>query len=219
LAQNFLAVEETAVSKTTINPETLFNSLQYGFSQIVVAQGQRTVHFSGQVAWDEHENIVGANDLRAQVWQSLRNVETAVTTAGATLNDIVALRIYIVQSWMDRTAPVSEGLKESPTWTRPQVDKAQVGIASVWYEGNTCNMHLNDLAAVGQRRAWWPPDLVGMRFNTIGVSDGISMGTDGMSYSLQSRDLIADSIETVMGAQWYDANIAIPAATRTCPAA
>ena len=100
------------MTKQSLNPKTLFNSLQYGFSQIVVAQGQRTVHFSGQVAWDEHENIVGENDLRAQVWQSLRNVETAVTTAGATLNDIVALRIYIVQSWMDKTAPVSEGLKE-----------------------------------------------------------------------------------------------------------
>lgn len=99
-------------SKQCLNPESLFNSLQYGFSQIVVAEGRRTVHFSGQVAWDEHENIVGENDLRAQVWQSFRNVETAVATANATLNDIVTLRIYIVQSWMDKTAPVSEGLKE-----------------------------------------------------------------------------------------------------------
>lgn len=100
------------MSKTSLNPETLFNSLQYGFSQIVVAQGHRTVYFSGQVAWDENQNIVGENDLRAQVWQSFRNVETAVSTAGATLSDIVALHIYIVQSWMDQTAPVSEGLKE-----------------------------------------------------------------------------------------------------------
>ncbi|MCB9006685.1 MAG: RidA family protein, partial [Ardenticatenaceae bacterium] len=87
------------MTKESLNPNSLFNSLQYGFSQIVVAEGQRTVYFSGQVAWDENENIVGENDLRAQVWQSLKNVETAVTTAGATLNDIVALRIYIVQSW------------------------------------------------------------------------------------------------------------------------
>lgn len=100
------------MSKQSLNPETLFNSVQFGFSQIVVAQGSRTVYFSGQVAWDENENIVGENDLRAQVWQSLRNVATAVTTAGATLNDIVALRIYIVQEWMDKTAPLSEGLKE-----------------------------------------------------------------------------------------------------------
>jgi len=99
------------MSKTSLNPESLFNSLQFGFSQIVVAQGSRTVYFSGQVAWDEHQNIVGANDLRAQVWQSLRNVETAVTIAGGTLADIVTLRIYIVQEWMDKTAPVSEGLK------------------------------------------------------------------------------------------------------------
>lgn len=100
------------MAKQALNPKTLFNSLQYGFSQIVVVEGARTVYFSGQVAWDEHENIVGENDLQAQVWQSLRNVETAVTTANATLNDIVTLRIYIVQSWMDKTGPVSEGLKE-----------------------------------------------------------------------------------------------------------
>ena len=111
------------MAKQSLNPDSLFNSVQYGFSQIVVAQGSRTVYFSGQVAWDENQNIVGENDLRAQVWQSLRNVETAVSTAGATLNDIAALRIYIVQDWMDKTAPVSEGLKqffpESPptaTW-------------------------------------------------------------------------------------------------------
>ena len=80
-------------------------------------------------------------------------------------------------------------------------EQQQVGISSVWYEGNPCNMHLMDLAAevkAGVEDA----GMVGYRFNTIGVSDGISMGTDGMSFSLQSRDLIADSIETVMGAQW-----------------
>jgi dihydroxy-acid dehydratase len=103
------------------------------------------------------------------------------------------------------------------TGLRPEdMDKPQVGIASVWYEGNTCNMHLNDLAAKvkeGVERA----GLVGMRFNTIGVSDGISMGTDGMSYSLQSRDLIADSIETVMGAQWYDGNISLPGCDKNMP--
>ena len=97
--------------KTSINPQSLFNSIQYGFSQLVVAQGGRTVYFSGQVAWDADQNIVGAGDLQAQVWQSLRNVETAVVSVGGTLNDVVALRIYIVQNWMDKTAPVSEGLK------------------------------------------------------------------------------------------------------------
>lgn len=99
------------MSKTSLNPETLFDSRQYGFSQIVVARGGRTVYFSGQVAWDENQNIVGENDLRAQVWQSLRNVETAVATAGGTLADVVALRLYIVHDWMDKTAPVSAGLK------------------------------------------------------------------------------------------------------------
>merc|ERR1739841_369381 len=96
------------------------------------------------------------------------------------------------------------------------MDKAQVGIVSVWYEGNSCNMHLLDLAAE-VKTGVTAAGLVGMRFNTIGVSDGMSMGTDGMSYSLQSRDLIADSIETVMAAQWYDANVSIPGCDKNMP--
>ncbi len=96
------------------------------------------------------------------------------------------------------------------------LDKPQVGIASMWFEGNPCNMHLLDLAAK-VKEGVTAAGLVGMRFNTIGVSDGISMGTDGMSYSLQSRDLIADSIETVMGAQWYDANISLPGCDKNMP--
>jgi dihydroxy-acid dehydratase len=100
--------------------------------------------------------------------------------------------------------------------SQDDLSKPQVGIASCWYEGNPCNMHLNQLAAevkTGVQQA----ELVGMRFNTIGVSDGISMGTEGMSYSLQSRDLIADSIETVMSAQWYDACIALPGCDKNMP--
>ena len=100
--------------------------------------------------------------------------------------------------------------------TDEDMDKPQIGIASCWFEGNPCNMHLDTLSEKvkeGVVRA----GLVGMRFNTIGVSDGISMGTDGMSYSLQSRDLIADSIETVMCAQWYDACIAIPGCDKNMP--
>jgi dihydroxy-acid dehydratase len=96
------------------------------------------------------------------------------------------------------------------------MDKAQVGIASCWYEGNPCNMHLDRLAAQ-VKQGVVAAGLVGMRFNTIGVSDGISMGTEGMSYSLQSRDLIADSIETVMRAQWYDANVSIPGCDKNMP--
>lgn len=100
--------------------------------------------------------------------------------------------------------------------TEADMDKPQVGIASMAYDGNTCNMHLGDLAAKvkeGVVRA----GLVGMRFHTIGVSDGISMGTEGMSYSLQSREIIADSIETVMAAHWYDANISIPGCDKNMP--
>jgi dihydroxy-acid dehydratase len=118
------------------------------------------------------------------------------------------------------TQPPSQGASQAMLHatglTRADMNKAQVGISAVWYEGNSCNMHLNDLAAVvkeGVEKA----NLVGMRFNTIGVSDGISMGTEGMSYSLQSRDLIADSIETVMSAQWYDANISIPGCDKNMP--
>ena len=96
------------------------------------------------------------------------------------------------------------------------MDKAQIGIASMWYEGNSCNMHLNDLAAKVKEGAD-AAGMLGMRFNTIGVSDGISMGTDGMSYSLQSRDLIADSIETVVSAQWYDAVITLPGCDKNMP--
>lgn len=94
--------------------------------------------------------------------------------------------------------------------------KPQVGISSVWYEGNPCNMHLNQLAEE-VKAGVVDCGLIGYRFNTIGVSDGISMGTDGMSYSLQSRDLIADSIETVMGAQWYDANVSLPGCDKNMP--
>jgi dihydroxy-acid dehydratase len=118
------------------------------------------------------------------------------------------------------TQPPSQGASQAMLHatglTRADMDKAQVGISAVWYEGNSCNMHLNDLAAV-VKEGVVDAGLVGMRFNTIGVSDGMSMGTDGMSYSLQSRDLIADSIETVMSAQWYDANISIPGCDKNMP--
>ena len=99
------------MSKISLNPDSLFDSKQYGFSQVVVAQGNRTVYFSGQVAWDAEQHIIGEDDLRAQVWRALQNVQTAVSAAGGTMADIVALRIYILHNWMDKTAPVSEGLK------------------------------------------------------------------------------------------------------------
>jgi dihydroxy-acid dehydratase len=100
--------------------------------------------------------------------------------------------------------------------TDEDMHKPQVGIASMGWEGNTCNMHLNDLAKE-VKKGVQEAGLVGLIFHTIGVSDGISMGSAGMKYSLQSRDLIADSIETVMGAQWYDANVAIPGCDKNMP--
>jgi len=118
------------------------------------------------------------------------------------------------------TQPKSQGASQAMLYatgmTEADLAKPQVGIASVWFEGNPCNMHLLDLAAK-VKEGVTAAGLVGMRFNTIGVSDGISMGTDGMSFSLQSRDLIADSIETIMGGQWYDAAITIPGCDKNMP--
>jgi len=118
------------------------------------------------------------------------------------------------------TQPASQGASQAMLYgtglTEADMDKPQVGIASMWYEGNTCNMHLNDLAA-WVKEGMADAGLVGMRFNTIGVSDGISMGNDGMSYSLQSREIIADSIETAMAAHWYDALVAIPGCDKNMP--
>lgn len=118
------------------------------------------------------------------------------------------------------TEPKSQGASQAMLYgtglTDADLAKAEIGIASVWWEGNTCNMHLNDLAAK-VKEGVVAVGLIGMRFNTIGVSDGISMGTEGMSYSLQSRDLIADSIETVVAAQWYDACITIPGCDKNMP--
>ncbi len=118
------------------------------------------------------------------------------------------------------TQPKSQGASQAmlyATGLKPEdMSKAQVGIGSVWYEGNSCNMHLLKLAEA-VKEGVTKAGLLGMRFNTIGVSDGISMGTDGMSFSLQSRDLIADSMETIMGAQWYDALIALPGCDKNMP--
>ncbi|MDG1513668.1 MAG: dihydroxy-acid dehydratase [Mariniblastus sp.] len=118
------------------------------------------------------------------------------------------------------TQPKVQGASQAMLYgtgmTSEDMNKPQIGIGSVWYEGNTCNMHLDKLAAE-VKRGVVESGMVGMRFNTIGVSDGISMGTDGMSYSLQSRDIIADSIETIMSAQWYDACIALPGCDKNMP--
>jgi 2-iminobutanoate/2-iminopropanoate deaminase len=99
------------MSIEVINPPELFDSVQYGFSQIVISQGARMVHLSGQVAWDAEEHIGDAGDLRAQVFKSLENVKTAMACVGGTMQDIVSLRIYIVQSVLGDTSGVKEGLK------------------------------------------------------------------------------------------------------------
>lgn len=118
----------------------------------------------------------------------------------------------------DITQPAAQAMLYGIGLTEEDLKKAQVGIVSMGYEGNTCNMHLNDLAK-DVKKGVWNADLVGLIFNTIGVSDGISNGTDGMRFSLVSRDVIADSIETVMGAQWYDGLIAIPGCDKNMPGA
>ncbi len=116
----------------------------------------------------------------------------------------------------DVTQPAAQAMLYGIGLTENDLNKAQVGIVSMGYDGNTCNMHLNDLAKF-IKQGVWDADLVGLIFNTIGVSDGISNGTDGMRYSLVSRDIIADSIETVCGAQYYDALIAVPGCDKNMP--
>lgn len=118
----------------------------------------------------------------------------------------------------DETQPAAKAMLYGIGLTDQDMGKAQVGIASMGYDGNTCNMHLNDLAKE-VKKGVWSEDLVGLIFNTIGVSDGMSNGTDGMRYSLVSRDVIADSIETICGGQYYDGVIAIPGCDKNMPGA
>lgn len=116
----------------------------------------------------------------------------------------------------DPTLPAAQAMLYGIGLTDDDMKKAQVGIVSSGYDGNTCNMHLNDLAA-DVKKAVWKNDLVGLIFHTIGVSDGMSNGTEGMRYSLVSRDLIADSIEAVCGAQYYDGLIAVMGCDKNMP--
>lgn len=118
----------------------------------------------------------------------------------------------------DETQPAAKAMLYGIGLTDADMEKAQVGIASMGYDGNTCNMHLNDLAQV-VKKGVWASDLVGLTFGTIGVSDGMSNGTEGMRYSLVSRDVIADSIETICGGQYYDGLIAIPGCDKNMPGA
>ena len=126
------------------------------------------------------------------------------------------LNKYSSQITQKKSQGASQAMLYATGLKDPDMGSPQVGIASVWFEGNPCNMHLLSLSEK-VKQGVQSAGMVGLRFNTIGVSDGISMGTDGMSFSLQSRDLIADSIETVMAAQWYDANISIPGCDKNMP--
>ncbi|HEX7365710.1 MAG TPA: dihydroxy-acid dehydratase [Pelobium sp.] len=116
----------------------------------------------------------------------------------------------------DKTQPATQAMLYGLGLTTEDLNKAQVGIASMGYDGNTCNMHLNDLAAI-VKKGVWDNDLVGLTFNTIGISDGLTNGTTGMRYSLVSRDIIADSIEAVCAGHFYDGVITIPGCDKNMP--
>ena len=129
-----------------------------------------------------------------------------------------ALNKYSKTLTQDETQPAAQAMLYGIGLTEDDLKKAQVGVCSMGYDGNTCNMHLNDLAKL-VKKGVWENDLVGLIFNTIGISDGISNGTDGMRYSLVSRDLIADSIEAVCGGFYYDGLIALPGCDKNMPGA
>jgi len=118
----------------------------------------------------------------------------------------------------DETQPAAQAMLYGIGLTEKDMEKAQVGIVSTGYEGNTCNMHLNSLAILAKEGVQ-QSNLVGLIFHTIGVSDGISMGTSGMNFSLPSRDIIADSIETVASAQWYDGLVTVVGCDKNMPGA
>lgn len=118
----------------------------------------------------------------------------------------------------DETQPAAQAMLYGIGLTEDDMKKPQVGICSMGYDGNTCNMHLNDLAKL-IKTSVWENNQVGLIFNTIGISDGISNGTDGMRYSLVSRDIIADSIEAVCGGFYYDGLIAVPGCDKNMPGA
>ncbi len=134
----------------------------------------------------------------------------------ATTTETTELNKYSKTLTQDPTQPAAQAMLYGIGLTDDDLKKAQVGVASMGYDGNTCNMHLNDLAKI-VKQGIWAEDLVGLIFHTIGVSDGMSNGTEGMRYSLVSRDVIADSIEAVTGAQYYDGLITLPGCDKNMP--
>ena len=131
---------------------------------------------------------------------------------------MIELNKYSKHVTQDPSQPAAQAMLHAIGLSREDLNKPQVGIASMGWEGNPCNMHLNDLAKV-IKQGVNDQNLIGLIYHTLGVSDGISMGTEGMKYSLPSRDLIADSVETVASAQWYDAVIPVVGCDKNMPGA
>ncbi|KAA8620651.1 hypothetical protein SMACR_09835 [Sordaria macrospora] len=158
--------------------------------------------------------------LRAQAPRALASARLSLRSLSTTPRVYNAQEKQLNKVSATITQPKSQGASQAMLYAtglnEDDMNKAQVGISSVWYDGNPCNMHLLDLSGL-VKESVAKVGLVPMRFNTIGVSDGISMGTTGMRYSLQSREIIADSIETVMNGQWYDANISLPGCDKNMP--
>lgn len=148
--------------------------------------------------------------VQCLTWSSLKRLSTTPHRHDDTLNKVSSKITQPKSQGASQAMLYATGLSES------DMKKPQVGISSVWFEGNPCNKHLLDLSGK-VRDSVARAGLVPMRFNSVGVSDGISMGTSGMRYSLQSREIIADGIETVMNAQWYDANISLPGCDKNMP--
>src|SRR6202012_6263279 len=128
----------------------------------------------------------------------------------------VELNKYSKTFTQDPTQPAAKAMLYGIGLTDEDMEKPQVGVASMGYDGNTCNMHLNGLAEL-VKKGIWDDGMVGLIFHTIGVTDGMSNGTEGMRYSLVSRDVIADSIEAVTGAQYYDGLITLPGCDKNMP--
>ena len=146
-----------------------------------------------------------------------QNTPLKPARAGTDGDGGMGLNKYSKTLTQDPTQPAAQAMYYAIGFKEEDFAKAQVGIASMGWDGNPCNMHLNDLATTVRESVNATKGLIGLRFHTIGVSDGISMGTDGMRYSLVSRDVIADSIETNAGAQYYDALVCIPGCDKNMP--
>ncbi|KAL2628964.1 hypothetical protein R1flu_013650 [Riccia fluitans] len=154
--------------------------------------------------------------LRTVRISAVQAPEAPAQTVESPVGDETILNKYSSRVTQPKSQGASQAILYGVGLTADDLNKPQVGISSVWYEGNTCNMHLLKLSEA-VKEGVQEAGMVAFRFNTVGVSDAISMGTEGMCYSLQSRDLIADSIETVMGGQWYDGNISLPGCDKNMP--